>query len=343
VKREKTEVDRPRNRSIAKNIAVWVVGLTLIVSGTVLARADWQRASDGQIPAGAVSAGREANGEQLYLCRANFKGGVHPGKIRPAFGGCNVPWGGAEHAVRSYEVLVGSHGSYSWTRASGGGVPPGALAAGREANGDPLYICRGNFQGGVHPGKVRQAFGACNVPWGGGEHKVNPYDVLMGNPSSGANPHTPGFDAGIYYRLTTMWQGECRSLDIVNDGNNDTPILARTGNFSGQHWKIEVVGDGYYRLTTQWQGRGRSLDIVNDGTNNNKPILANTGNFSGQHWRIEDAGNGYFRLTTAWQGTGKSLDIINDGSNDKPILADTGNFSGQYWKIEDIAHSASGC
>jgi hypothetical protein len=140
------------------------------------------------------------------------------------------------------------------------------------------------------------------------------------------------FDNGRYYRLTTMWQGDGKSLDVVNDGVNNQLILADTGNYSGQYWKFTNLGGGYYRLTTQWQGTGKSLDVVNDGVND-KLILAETGNYSGQHWRIERQPNGYFRLTTQWQGTGKSLDVVNDGTNNRLRLAPSGDFSGQYWKI----------
>ncbi|AKI01036.1 hypothetical protein IMCC20628_02337 [Hoeflea sp. IMCC20628] len=140
------------------------------------------------------------------------------------------------------------------------------------------------------------------------------------------------FDNGIYYRLTTMWQGEGKSLDVVNDGVNNKLILADTGNYSGQYWKLTELDDGSYRLTTQWQGDGKSLDVINDGTNN-RLQLADTGNYSGQHWRVVRQSNGYYRLTTDWQGEGKSLDVVNDGVNNKLQLADTGDYSGQYWKI----------
>ena len=143
------------------------------------------------------------------------------------------------------------------------------------------------------------------------------------------------FDPNAFYRLTTLWQGACKSLDIVNDGiNNNQPKLAKTGLYSGQYWKISPVGAGYYRLTTWWQGTGKSLDIVNDGINNNEPILTNTGFYSGQYWKITPIGNEHYRLTTLWQGDGQSLDIVNDGKdNNKPRLANTGNYSGQYWRF----------
>lgn len=140
------------------------------------------------------------------------------------------------------------------------------------------------------------------------------------------------FDNGRYYRLTTMWQGDGKSLDVVNDGINNQLVLAETGNYSGQYWRFTRLSDGYYRLTTQWQGMGRSLDVVNDGVND-KLVLAETGNYSGQHWRVERQPNGFYRLTTLWQGTGKSLDVVNDGTNNRLRLAPSGDFSGQYWKI----------
>ncbi|CAF1446304.1 unnamed protein product [Rotaria sordida] len=141
-----------------------------------------------------------------------------------------------------------------------------------------------------------------------------------------------GFNPNIYYRLTTQWQGDGKSLDIDNDGTNNRPILAATGAYTGQFWKITPIGNGFYRLTTMWQGDGKSLDIVNDGTNN-RPILAATGAYTGQFWKITPIVNGYYRLTTQWQGDGKSLDIVNDGTNNRPILATTGAQPGQYWKI----------
>lgn len=143
------------------------------------------------------------------------------------------------------------------------------------------------------------------------------------------------FDGNKFYRLTTQWQGEGKSLDVVNDGKNNQIQLANTGNFSGQYWKITPLKNGYYRLTTQWQGEGKSLDVINDGINN-KLHMAKTTEVSGQYWKITALDNGYYRLSTLWQGEGKSLDVLNDGKNQQLQLAKTGDFSGQYWKITDL-------
>src|SRR5438128_9561481 len=126
-----------------------------------------------------------------------------------------------------------------------------------------------------------------------------------------------GFDSTSYYRLTTQWQGDGKSLGVVNDGSNNKLTLADTISYANQGWKIISLGNGYYRLTTAWQGDGKSLDIVNDGSNN-KLTLTNTANASGQFWKITPVGvSGYYRLTSAWQGDGKSLDVVNDGKNNQ--------------------------
>merc|ERR1719499_1129562 len=93
------------------------------------------------------------------------------------------------------------------------------------------------------------------------------------------------FDRRKYYRLTTKFTGPKKSLDIINDRKDNKLIMANTGNFSGQMWKITKINRNYYRITSKFTGAKKSLDIVND-RNDNKLIMANTGNFSGQMWKI---------------------------------------------------------
>ncbi|CAF1101924.1 unnamed protein product [Didymodactylos carnosus] len=144
------------------------------------------------------------------------------------------------------------------------------------------------------------------------------------------------FDAKSYYRLTTEWHGDDKSLDIVHDGkNNNQLILAKTDNSSTQYWRITLLENNDYRLTSKRHGYNKSIDIVNDGANN-KLTLADTDNSSGQYWRITLVSGNYYRLTSKRHGYNKSIDIINDGANNKLTLADTGNWSGQHWKIIKI-------
>ncbi|MCE7030423.1 DM9 repeat-containing protein [Jiella avicenniae] len=137
---------------------------------------DWVNQSGGRIDRRAERAGQEANGEPLYVCAASFNGGVHPGKLRQGFGGCVVGYGGKEYTVGQYSTLIG-HGRWQ------SGVPTDRLDrigvnGGEEANGSPLYVCRADFNNGVHPGKVGASTGGCNVTYGGVERTEYFYEVL---------------------------------------------------------------------------------------------------------------------------------------------------------------------
>jgi hypothetical protein len=143
-----------------------------------------------------------------------------------------------------------------------------------------------------------------------------------------AAPTAAALEPGMLYRLTNAALGEGRSLDIANEGRKDHPVMAATGAFSGQTWKVTPQGDGHYRLTTAWQGDGRSLDIANDGRNDT-PILSDTGGYSGQMWTLSPAAGGLYRLTTAWQGDCKSL----DASGGTLRLAPGTDQPGQLWKL----------
>lgn len=76
----------------------------------VMAGPSWVFARDGQIPEGAVEAGRTRTGQPLYACRAATPAGaaaaLAPGKVGAGLRGCNVGSGGREVTMAFYEVLV---------------------------------------------------------------------------------------------------------------------------------------------------------------------------------------------------------------------------------------------
>ena len=143
----------------------------------LMAKTHWVNATGGEVPQDSMVGGNEADGEKLYVGRVNYEGGVHIGKVRGAFGGCNFGWGGEEHCEKEYQVLSKVKGK--WVKAEGGEVPEGALHCGREADGALLYLARTEFEGGVHPGKLRTEFGGILVPWGGKEHMMPSYEVFV--------------------------------------------------------------------------------------------------------------------------------------------------------------------
>ncbi len=147
------------------------------------------------------------------------------------------------------------------------------------------------------------------------------------------NP-TPLFDSNAYYRLTTEWQGEGKSLDIVNDGQNNQLILAKTGNYTGQMWKITKIGDDTYTLHTKWQGPDKTLEFLRKASRDVLQLKGGS-DASGSLWKIIPIGNGYYRITHLW-ASNLSLDIVNDGTNNKVHMATTGSYTGQYWKITKI-------
>jgi hypothetical protein len=154
----------------------------LMVMGSALAQnfregSEWAPSAGGGIPPGAARGGHEANGEPLYICSAHYENGQHPGKIRPAFGGCNISWGGREITIPQYEVMM-REDRYTWIPAEGGGVPPGAVPGGFE-NGAFLYVCHAEHEGSMQPGKIRPEFGGCDIPYGGHEITKHRYGVLV--------------------------------------------------------------------------------------------------------------------------------------------------------------------
>ncbi|MEM9819671.1 MAG: RICIN domain-containing protein [Bacteroidota bacterium] len=164
---------------------------------------------------------------------------------------------------------------------------------------------------------------------GSGTWKIT--KVISNSSSLAASPFNPN----KYYRLTTQFTGEGKSLDIINDAKDNRLTMAKTGRYTGQYWKIESVGNGYYRLTTKFTGKDKSLDIINDDKDD-KLEMRTTGRKTGQYWKIESVGGGYYRLTTQFTGKGKSLDIINDGKNNRLHMRKTDGATGQKWKITEI-------
>jgi phospholipase C len=119
------------------------------------------------IPVGTASGG-EQFGRNLYVCRANYQGGVHPGKVYENT--CYIGWGGREVGITSFEVLTGS-GSWGPARSN----YDGAFAGGEE-NGQSLLLCRANIDGIMNPGKV--VAGNCNFGWFGQEIVAANFEVF---------------------------------------------------------------------------------------------------------------------------------------------------------------------
>ncbi|WP_370968185.1 DUF3421 domain-containing protein [Enterobacter wuhouensis] len=142
----------------------------------------WKLSTDICIAMDSPVAGYENNAPgtnktiPLYIARAKFNGGIHPGKLVYGFG-MHIPWGGAEHVCREFEVYVGP---VKWVRVKGHEIPPGAVQAGREADGKLLYVARANFPNGLFLGKAGTHLRkGGSISYQGKEWDVDDYEVLV--------------------------------------------------------------------------------------------------------------------------------------------------------------------
>ena len=67
----------------------------------------------------------------------------------------------------------------SWVKTTGSKIPEGALRAGYEENGTPLFIARAKVEGILTSGKCGVHLPGAHIPFGGKEVIVNEYEVLV--------------------------------------------------------------------------------------------------------------------------------------------------------------------
>lgn len=129
------------------------------------------------VPPNAVVAGRDVDGAQIFVGRAYHEGDTIPAKAIPSKNVAYVPYNGQEIAKSEWQMLTG-HG-FSWVTSGSGHVPPEAVVAGHQSNGEPLYVGRASINGALTTGKVHPSHNCIYVPFGGLEHSVHQYEVLI--------------------------------------------------------------------------------------------------------------------------------------------------------------------
>ncbi|KAJ1940536.1 hypothetical protein FBU59_003782 [Linderina macrospora] len=145
---------------------------------------EWVAARDGSIPPRAIAGGVERDGRPLFIARAFFKGGMHPGKAAPHIenGGFAMGWGGREHNLNEYFVLCGNANAIQWVAVEGAvdaNAPYRLVEAGKEADGEQLFVAKANFQNSQQLGKAgRHLRSGMSLGYGGREHNEMKYLVL---------------------------------------------------------------------------------------------------------------------------------------------------------------------
>lgn len=71
-------------------------------------------------------------------------------------------------------------GEFRWVDChNGNSVPHDAVRAGKDKDGATLYVGRAYHEGDLLPAKVSPTHRCAYVPWGGGEHPKNQFQVLV--------------------------------------------------------------------------------------------------------------------------------------------------------------------
>ncbi len=145
--------------------------------------AAWADEVNGNVPSNALPFGTDSGdgGAILYPCRAYVDNhGFQLGKVRPDMTGCHIGYFNKELVVGTYQVLTSSLPLTTQTVNPGQGLPSGALVGGYQ-DGTPFYVCQGQYPslGSWVPGKTRTDWTYCMVAYGGTEHNLSPYNVLV--------------------------------------------------------------------------------------------------------------------------------------------------------------------
>ncbi|KAJ1959220.1 hypothetical protein GGI12_004451 [Dipsacomyces acuminosporus] len=147
-------------------------------------RFEWVEARDGAIPPRAIVGGVEKDGRPLFIARAFFRGGLHPGKAAPHLedGGFAMGWGGREHHLSHYFVLCGDANATHWVPVEGPVDPNGQyrpVEAGHEEDGEPLYVAKANINWSQQLGKAGAHLrDGMSFGYGGGERSEHSYLIL---------------------------------------------------------------------------------------------------------------------------------------------------------------------
>jgi len=200
-----------------------------------LSSAEWQT-FDGSVPSNAVVGGWMRLLRKLYVCRANYMGGVHPGKLDDYDKLCRIGWGGDEYALEDFEILVDSsqNSTLAW-KTYAGTIPENAVVGGRnDASGTSLYICKAtdSLLSGFCPGKVFSNM--CNITVGGTEYVKTEYQVLT-------------FGTSEFSYNETVWQVAEIYMATLGYAPDNDGLQYWTENIETQpEWTTETVAQSFF-------------------------------------------------------------------------------------------------
>nr|XP_017107545.2 uncharacterized protein LOC108132614 [Drosophila bipectinata] len=120
----------------------------------------------------------------LVVGRKKASTEVVPARVRTST--LKARYNGQNHAgttSRDYDFLVAPEGvTFGWIPSKNGLSEPGAVAAGTDADGESVIVCRGNTTSGLIIGSLYPSKGLCYI-WPENTSKVllSDYEVLVSN------------------------------------------------------------------------------------------------------------------------------------------------------------------
>jgi Protein of unknown function (DUF3421) len=134
----------------------------------------------GTLPSYANQAGHESDKTPLYVARAEYEGGTHPGKYRSGWNAASISYGGREVWVPDYAVWTGhlSDGSPGQWVSIDAALRFDPVFCGAESDLTPLYAARASHGGSLQLGKWRKGWTAASIPYGGQELWLTSAEVL---------------------------------------------------------------------------------------------------------------------------------------------------------------------
>ncbi|CAG9812069.1 unnamed protein product [Chironomus riparius] len=177
----------------------------------------------------------------LYIGRARFKNDLIPGKVLWNLKSIHISYGGSEHSLGVFEVLI-NDGNYAWVEDSNGNVPPNAVIGGRTADGESLYVARAKHLYLTIPGKIHPSHKCAYVPCDWKEHAKKTYEVLVrleprsvaftaSKPQTmpgSANVVSSGFEWVRHMKSTGWPENAIIGGKCIDDGQQKDQYIART-------------------------------------------------------------------------------------------------------------------
>ncbi|XP_058835418.1 uncharacterized protein LOC131692407 [Topomyia yanbarensis] len=187
----------------------------------------------GSIPPGALIAGNDSDGTQIYLGRVYRHGLVLPAKVIPRKQMCHTGDEGLEFDMTEYETLC--HANVSWVPFRGV-YPINAIECGLDRNGEKLYFGRGRYKGSLTPGKILECSKVLKIPFDWKEIPLREFDILVDN----SHP-TNKCSQTLYWQSSTNKSSVPKGALLAGYESNRSPIYLGRVMFEGNQLPAKVI------------------------------------------------------------------------------------------------------